>query len=375
MIDMVYVLDADRVPLGIIDTAESIIWERLYYGAGAVEIYAPATPDVIAWFKVGNYLYRGDSGETAIIEELRASYTNTGALMLTAAGRNVKSILDRRLIINYDAGTHSITPTVFSGKVEEAARALVSDNIISSSQAARNVSFIQLGTLAGYPDIITSSGGGAGVKQTSYSNLLEYTDALLEQYKMSGRLTLDPHTGKLSYTVHRGADRSRGNTEGNAPVIFSQEFDNLISSDYDYNETNLKSTAYIGGSGEGTERFFSAINTSLQGMDRREVFIDASSTSRTYMSGGTEQQYSDAQYAVMLRTAGMQKMVDYQAIETFNGVVDLATTEYRLYDDVDLGDVVTVEDNTLGVYINARIIKTTEVQDDAGYTVAVEFGA
>lgn len=374
-IDYIYILDAQRIPLGIIDTAESIIWERLYYGAGAVEVYTAATADAVGWLKVGNYIYRNDNGDAAIIEAVNISYDAAGGVMIKASGRNIKSILDRRLIVQLVTPT-SITPTVISGNVEAAVRGLVYDHIIDAVLPFRNVDFIKLGAVAGLPDVIVGENGQPSKKQTSYANLLTYTDGLLETYHIGARLTLDPYTGDMYYTVYKGADRSRDNTDSNDPVIFSQEFDNLISSAYEVNESNYKSAALIGGAGEGSARYFETTdNGEAVGFERREVFVDASSQSRTYESGGIQQQYSDADYSEMLITAGIQKLNnDYRKTESFSGEVDLATANYQLYDDVDLGDVVTVEDAQIGVYINARIVQTTEVQDDGGYSAKVTFG-
>ena len=374
-IDYIYILDAQRIPLGIIDTAESIIWQRDYYGTGIVEVYTAATSDTVGWLTVGNYIYRGDNGDAAIIESIKITYDAAGGVMITAGGRNIKSILDRRLIIQF-TGPNSITPTVISGNLEAAVRGLVKDHIIDAAQSFRNVDFIELGAVAGLPDVIVGENGQPSKKQTSYSNLLAYTDGLLESYHIGARLTLNPYTGKMLYTVYKGADRSRGNTEGNDPIIFSQEYDNLIASIYEMSAANYKSVAFIGGAGEGSERYFeSTDNGDTTGFTRSEIFIDASSQSRTYESGGVQQQYSDADYSEMLITAGIQKLNnDYRKTESFSGGVDLATTNYQLYDDVDLGDVVTVEDAQIGVYINARIVQTTEVQDDGGYSAKVTFG-
>lgn len=374
-IDYIYILDAQRVPLGIIDTAESIIWERLYYGAGAVEVYTAATENALAWLQVGHYIHRGDIGETAVIEAVKISYTADGGVMINASGRNIKSILDRRLIVQF-VTANSITPTVISGNLEAAVRGLVYDHIIDAAQSFRNVDFIRLGALANLPDVIVGENGQPSKKQTSYANLLTYTDGLLETYHIGAKMTLDPYSGYMYYSIFKGADRSRGNADGNDPIIFSQEYDNLLASAYEYSERNLKNNAIIGGAGEGSQRYFETTDTGVvAGVDRREVFVDASSQSRTYESGGVEHQYTDADYSEMLITAGLQKLkTDYKKAESFSGEVDLATTPYQLYDDVDLGDVVTVEDTQIGIYINPRIVQTTEVQDDSGYSAKVTFG-
>jgi hypothetical protein len=40
----------------------------------------------------------------------------------------------------------------------------------------------------------------------------------------------------------------------------------------------------------------------------------------------------------------------------------------------DLGDLITIQDNQIGLYINTRVIEVTEVQDENGYNVNVVYG-
>ena len=47
MIEFVEIRGHDTNIIGIIDTAQSVIWRSVYFGVGDFEIYAPATPDII----------------------------------------------------------------------------------------------------------------------------------------------------------------------------------------------------------------------------------------------------------------------------------------------------------------------------------------
>lgn len=55
-----------------------------------------------------------------------------------------------------------------------------------------------------------------------------------------------PH-GQAYFSVYEGRDLTAGNTAGNAPCIFSQEFDNIVEQEYTNSVENLKTTAYVGG--------------------------------------------------------------------------------------------------------------------------------
>lgn len=369
MISQVYVLDSTRTLIGIVDAAKSIIWNAEYYGTGDFEIYAPANDAALQNLVVGNYITRADRDEVGIIEKIDIAFEPTTGLMITASGRFAKSILDRRLI--YSLSGNTATPVISSGNLETAVRNLVNICIINPTDSNRKINYIQLGAVAGITDVIVTSSGDNGDTQTTYQNLLEYTDKLLHKYQCGAKMTLNSSKNFL-YAVYKGADRSSGNTEGNTPIIFSQEFDNLLSSDFSSDETNLKNWALIGGEGEGIARFYTTMGTS-SGDSRREVFIDASSQSRKQEVDGQEVEFTDAEYTAMLETAALTKMAEYIVLTTFQGAVDVTHSPFEYGIDYNIGDRVTVQDNKIGILMNTRIVKVTEVQDDSGYSINVEF--
>lgn len=374
MIEYLEIRNENREVIGIVDNAESIIWESAYYSTGRFEIYVRVTPETVAMLSVAHYVTRPNDVMVGVIEDLDITWTPQSGRMIIAFGRFAKSMLDRRLVYNYK--NHSITPTVSSGLVEVAVRKLVSDNIISSSDSKRNISFIQLGALQNIKKRILSETGEPGRVQTSYGGLLQHTDSLLQEYGLGAYMSLDKNTRNLLYNVIEGQDRSMGNTAGNVPLIFSQNFDNLLSSNYKYQTTMLKTTALIGGEGEGTERFCTMIGHNASGLDRREVFVDASSQSKTYKDETTDEDktYTDAEYTDLIAAHGLQNLAQLQTVQTFSGEVDVSNTDKVFGEDYWIGDIVTIQDAELGIYINTRILTATEVQDGNGYMLAISYG-
>lgn len=365
---------ASREMIGIVDTASSIIWHRKYYGVGNFEIYAPCTAENVRILIPGNYVTRYGCNEIGIIEAVNPTYSPHDGRMIVAEGRFAKSILDRRII--YDLSGYSVNPTILRGSVEDAARTLVTQNAISCTfDTGRNIPILVLGNRAGLSQKIVDETGAAAQKQVTHDNLLKYTDSLLEEYEMGAYCVLNDSL-KLAYTVFAGNDRSIGNSDGNEPVIFSQDFDNLLSSEYVYNESALKNTALIGGEGEGIQRFTSILKSaSVTGLARREIFVDASAQSKTYEDdSGIEQTLTDAEYDMQLKTLGKQELAKYTITETFDGTIDLTNGSFRYGTNFFLGDVVTVQDNEIGLYINPRILEITEVQDESGYQISAKYG-
>lgn len=364
---------SDRELIGIIDDAKSIIWHDVYYGVGDFEVYAPCTPESVSLLIVGNYVTRYGDDNIGIIEKVNITYSAQDGRMIIASGRFAKSLLDRRII--YTLSGHSVSPTILRGNVEDAVRKLVEQNAINCDfDTSRNIQELGLGIDAGIAKTIVDASGTAADKQVTHDNLLEYTDSLLEEYGIGAKCVLNDAL-KLAYTVYIGADRSADNSDGNEPVIFSQDFDNLISTTYSYDESLLKNTALIGGEGEGEARFHAIVKSSASGAARREVFVDASSNSRTYKDeNGDEQTLTDAEYNAQLETVGLQAISGLAITETFDGEVDLMSGSFRYRDDFSLGDIVTIQDLEIGLYINARILEVTEVEDDSGYMISIVYG-
>lgn len=371
MIDYVEIRNENTDVIGIIDAAKSIIWHSVYFGVGDFEIYAPATADVLRLLRVGYYVTRPDNAEIGIIESINIANNAQDGLMIAASGRFAKSILDRRLIYNLSGAVNRAT--ILRGNVEAEVREVVANNAINCAfDSRRNIPLLELGALSNIPLRIVDDNGNATEKQVSYGNLLSYTDGVLAEYGLAATVVLNG--GKLQYIVYQAVDRSADNTAGNFPIVFSREYDNLTASEYSYNATTERNVALIGGAGEGVERFYSLIAGTASGLNRRELWIDASSISKTYKDDSdAEQTYSDAEYKAMLDAKGKQDLSPQVATEMFSGTIDITNGNWVYNRDFTIGDIVTVQDNNIGIYANVRIREITEVQDENGYSVAANY--
>lgn len=369
MIEYVEIRGSDTNVIGIVDMAKSVIWHSVYFGVGDFEIYAPATPQFVELLKIGRYVTRINNREVGIIERVVVDENDQDGATITASGRFVKSILDRRII--YTLSGSSNKATILRGNVETAVREVVKNNAISCAfDSKRNIALLALGGLANIALRIVDANGNAAEKQVTNENLLTYTDSVLEEYGLGATCILSG--GAFLYTIYAGVNRSTDNTSGNMPIIFSREYDNLNASTYSYDTTAEKNVALIGGEGEGVDRFYSLVSGSEADLQRRETWVDASSISKKYKDDSdVEQTYTNAQYKAMLDAQGKQELTPLVASEAFDGVIDITNGNYVYGRDFALGDIVTIQDNNIGVYVNARIREAIEVQDENGYTVEV----
>lgn len=368
-IDYVEIKNTDFKTIDIIDTFDSLIWHSVFFGVGDFELYTKATPKALQLLKEDFYVTRPDDIEIGIIEHIEIADNEQDGTMIVAKGRFAKSILDRRLIYNLSGTVNKAT--ILYGNVEENVRSLVEDNAINCVfDTKRNFEQLELGESSNIPIVIMDGNGNRTRKQVSYANLLTYTDGVLEEYGLASIVTLSQISNKLQYFIYNGIDRSIDNVNGNIPIVFSKEYDNLTSSAYYYDKTLYKNVALIGGAGEGVERFYSILDGTEKDMQRREVFIDASAIERTYQDENeTEQTYSDTEYTEMLHSKGTQDMSTLVITETFSGEIDITNGNWVYNRDFTLGDIVTVQENKINKYINVRICEILEKQDKDGYAI------
>lgn len=360
MIEYVEARDADFEVIGILDTAQSVIWHSVYYGVGDFQIYI-TLKDALAIIGEARYITRPNNNEVGVIESILIADDVESGKMVTIKGRFAKSLLDRRVIYNLSGNSNKAT--ILRGNVETNIRSLVNSNAIAS----RSLGVLELGAVAGISKIIVDENGAAAQKQVSFENLLDYTEAMLKEYALASTVKLS--NSKLQYTVFEGADRSADNTDGNQPIVFSKEFDNLLSSEYTHDTTQEKNVALIGGEGEGIDRVCVLLG-SQSGLARKEVFVDASSITKKYKDeNDVERTYTDSEYISVLKAHGHQVTSAMTVSEDFNGAIDITNGNWKYNEDVFLGDIVTVQDNEIGVYKNVRLCEVTEYQDEDGYTV------
>lgn len=78
-------------------------------------------------------------------------------------------------------------------------------------------------------------------------------------------------------------------------------------------------------------------------------------------------------YTNLLNSQGKQDLSVLNKVETFDGAINTSFGNWILNEDYFLGDIVTVQDNQIGKYASVRITEITEVQDENGYTVSVNY--
>lgn len=347
----IYVLNQSFETIAIIDEYESIIWTTRYFTYGDFELYLSAENNLMDLLQIGNYLVRDKDINGAIYQnvmiirnvEITTDAEDGDHLIVT--GYDLKSILNRRIIPEQ---------TNLYGNVDALLQNLVYTEIINPSIAARQISNFTAGVNK-IQTVYTMR------QQITGKNLGEIMAKICTAYGYGYDVYID--NGNFVFYVYEGADRSY-NQNVNPYVVFSDNYGNLLSSDYVINNDNFANVAVVAGEGEGLDRKKVTVGDA-SGLERYEVWIDSRNTSS---DDGT---ISEDEYLELLAQEGVESLSEMETTTTFSGEID-DSTNYTINVDYFLGDIVQIE-NDYGIQATTRIIEIIESEDDTGSSVIPTF--
>lgn len=386
------ILNQDYETISVLDAFESFIWTDRYNEAGDCEVYAPATLELIRNLVEDNYLWRKESEHLMIVNSVTLDTSAEDGVHLTVTGESLEAILKRRVIY----------PTTISGNLQNGIQKLLNQSIINPSNSKRRV-----------PNLVFVSSTDSRITSISISelqyegeNLYDSITELCMAYDLGFKITLNEDTKQMEFQLYMGQDRSY-EQETNPWVVFSQDYENLTSTNYYSSKNDYKNAAYILGaelpeSGEregdrpapsvnnnGMNRYYELEYDDASGLERREIFVDASSIDDTYETTITEQTGTDedgrptyetrtvdatlpdSSYIPMLSEEGDLELSETQTTTAFEGVID-ATQQYVYGKDFFIGDVVQVR-NEFDMTSHSRISEIIWCHDTNGETLTPTF--
>lgn len=343
-----YIMNQSLVLLGVIDTYKSAIWTRRYYSAGDFELYVPASEANMDLLKEGYFIVRvDDSTKGGIIDAVKINTDAEEGNYITATGKTLSSLLSRRIMWKQ---------TRYSGMIEKALRRMVYDHCISPEIAARAIPNLILGAEAGitltFAIQMTGDNIGTGVGD------------ICKTYGLGYDIEFNMEERKFEFIIYKGTDRSYNQTE-NPYVVFSPDYENIISSEYSNDVSAFKTTAQVAGEGEGVDRVKIAIGNTVAGLARFELFVDA----RDLSSNSGE--LTASEYRALLEQRGRDKLAELGITEKVNSEVAASQT-FQLGRDYFIGDIVEII-NEYGIAMTPRVTEVIECQDDTGYTCIPTF--
>lgn len=375
----IYVRDRNLKVVDIVDDAQSVIWTKRFYECGDFEIYIIANEKNLQKFQQGYFLTREDDDTVMVIEHINITTDVENGNYLTITGRCAKSLLERRCMWNYsvmqsraDGSTRTIPQWLFYEALDNLC---INSNIRLAGDnwdgygpdLKRDISIISQ-SADYFLDVVRTK--GVSTKSIyNYNYIDSFLNILIEQCKsvyigFGFILITEGNENKLALQAVQPNDRSQDQTIL-PQVTFSQEYSNLLSSNYDKDATNYKNCAFVFGEGEGAARRMRRVwrdDSRPTGLDLYEVVIDARDLSSNN-SDGTKM--SDEEYGNNLTIRGRSKLAESNVVETFDGEI-APDVNYEYKKDYFLGDLVTIE-NEYGISRTVRITAVTECEDANGY--------
>ena len=368
----VYVLNRNLETIGIIDSYKSLIWASRYRTVGDCELYVPATNENLTILKKNNFLMRIDNNMICQIKKIELDTDAEEGNYLIVTGYDVKQWLDQRVIW----GTMNL-----DGNVENFIRSMVDKALGNAGLYARQIvnlngsRIFYLGTAAGFTEVNT--------EQASYKNIGEKVRDYCLKYGWGYRVVLSNNL--LYFQLYKGTDRT-------SSVIFSDAYENLATTKYIEDETNMGNVALVAGEGSGAARSRN-VSGYAEGIERYEIYVDAKDISKTITWGDLTNLYPTTDsggqgYISGNATSGWTYKMNYINIQIVDS--DQLTNLQQTYPD---GTLITIGGNQYYQIYNEVIAdlpsNTLEDSDDVklrdvvysvylltrGYEKLAEFGA
>lgn len=180
-------------------------------------------------------------------------------------------------------------------------------------------------------------------------------------------------------TVSAGKDRTKDNTQGNTPIVFSQSVSNIQRSTYALNSEDYCNSAVVAGEGDGDARKWFTFDVNSKenkfepnsGWGLRELFIDARDIQSKTDDGETTM--TDEEYKKALNDRADSKAVESMLTKSYASTVILANDKYVYNRDYKKGDIVTVVDQEIGVTLDAQITTVTKTSSGVKEIIDIDF--
>lgn len=354
-----YILNEQFLLMGVVDNYKSAIWSERLYDNGDFELYCPRNAYNYNILKLNSntcipvYVMRkDDTSKIGILTDVKYTYDTDDGEMIVATGCTDDYLLHYRVIFEQSS---------YFGNAEYAIRHMVYNAMIHSEFGydARNATDrIQLGDFVNLDD--------------SYTVNLQFMGDYLDEaiYKMGKDLGIgymvrfNTSNNKFIFNIIKGANKPN--------VIFSQNLDNLLSSEY---VSSVKpNTIYAIGEGSGVDKYvgqYDTGQTEATGLLRHEFYVNGDKIS------DNAEGFSILSYVNLLKGKAIQGYADkYSDAENIQSSV--APNSYVYGTDYDIGDIVQViiGSGIGGVSqqkLQQRVIEVVECWDNSGYSCEPKF--
>ena len=364
------ILNKEFESVAILDNYKSFIWTDRYNEAGDFEIHIPIGDGIPDYIQNGYYVWNAESEHLMIMETFKIENAIDEGTYLIVSGRSLESILDRRIVWNKTLIQGPVNSDGYRDfpNLQDGIERLLNENAISTTEIRKipGLKFekstdprITALTFGDQLEVNEDDGSGGVLYYTVGAqyhgdNLYDIIVKLCQEKYIGFKITLNSDN-EFVFKLYAGLDHSYGTDKkpqnDNDYVVFSKDFDNLLNTNYLISTQKWKNVTLVGGEKEkdqetGVEKSQILVewsdNKSYAGLDRREVFTDASSKSQEKEDNNGDMIIMDVEeYKAILRQSGIDTLMENELQEVFDGEADTATMfKYGIDKDFYMGDIV-----------------------------------
>lgn len=358
-----------------IDEFDTLIWTERYYDYGDFELELRSVKNLDDVIKIDNYLQNPEVlGSLMIIEHIEKHSSYDGVNTYTISGRDLSSILERRVVVN-------------GAEVRDAQLQLVMDSLISANITNPAIAERKISNLIynGLPQSVKTKLIGIDIDMVS--NLGDVVKEICGYFGMGFYISAYPEEKYLSLAFYLGDDRStlydKRYMDSNG-VIFSSNYDNLIGTSYVVDVKNYKNAAiaylstnveirkkvtlgqggYDSNNGSSTTVVSNtkpvtvtvSSSGSVSGLERKEVGIVCeddgniipsswiNETNTNSDAGKYDQAYTQYKHYARIKANQEIAKKDYKLTTVYDAELDTFNPNFVLNKDYFLGDIVLIKE-------------------------------
>lgn len=370
------------------DSFQSLQFTRNYHSVGSFEIHINKHLQGAEHFAKGNIISLGESHKTGIIvtREIGLDENGKESENIVVTGTTLCGLINRRITVPPEHTSHDRK----SGTAEDVMKHYINNHFLNPNDPERK-----------FPNFVIAPSYGRGEHiewESRYKNIADELEKISLQTGLGWQVKADFRNKRFVFDVIESKDLTQGNAQGNDPVFFSPEFENVKSMQLTDSDNDLKTYGYVGGQGEGVERKIITIGSDY-GWNRHEMFVDA----RDIGEGEEDEQLSENEIEQLLIKRGNEKLKEQESlfsleaeiitpitrvnyVESSEGYLYPPQPKYELkketqivttfqYEkDFNLGDWVDIYNKSWGVRLSTPIIEITEIHEQDGFRIEAVFG-
>lgn len=339
---MIYIYDEDFKPVELLEGFNSLIWTNRWQELDDAQLVIP-TSQIHEFTNyddlIGLYLYNSDLEQHMLIDGYELTYDLTQGETVTIYALDLLDVLNRRIVWNQ---------TVVSGSLTNCVTRLINENVIEPEDSKRTIDDFVIGDFSIGTHTIASA-------QFTGDTIVEALHSLCDNQDVNYYIKIE--NKQFVFYLEENQDLQNY-------VIFSKEFDNLISYDKLQSIREVKNVALVLGEGEGKNRTRASVND-YEGLDRKELFIDARDLSTN------EGEISESAYIEQLQARGVEKLQELSVDNALDASIDTQRM-YQYGVDYNIGDFVKIQDYRDNSY-KAQITEYITSQDVNGISAYPNF--